>query len=607
MSAKKNMLIKLGRLLSGIGFRPDWYLIPLAAVVGALTGLVALGFGRLVEFSERMFQTELGEQTLGRYGWAIFLLPAIGGLLVGLIKKLFRLQLVSHSVPDVIESLARRKGLLHIKSGIFAAINPAITIGSGGSAGQEGPIIHIGSVIGSVVGRALHVNPQHMGTLVGCGAAAGLAAIFNAPIAGVLLVLEVMLRDFSLKTFMPVVIASVFGTLVLQAASGHNEALFAMPATLLQYHFRLPEIGLFLLLGIGCGFAGWGFAKAMQFSEHAWTKVKLPSFIKPMIGGLILGGSGLLFVMLFRKQLTGDMPPFFGNGYPFITSLMTPETYRHLTPGNALLLLFALAAGACVLKIIGTSLTLGSGGSGGVFAPSLFIGATLGAAFGMAANILNPAHTVSPAAYALAGMAGVLAGSVHCPLTAFILVFELTRDYQVILPVMLVSIIATIISQVLMRDSIYTLPLREMGLRIGTMSDLTVLRRLNVEHVRLTEAVTLFPGDPVQRVIDLSEHSGVQDFVVINVSGQYVGMVNGDDIRTTLFEREAVPLLVVAEIMHAELPTVQPDETLDMVMDKFSVLDVASLAVVDPGEKKVRGLITRGRLMRCYREALDES
>lgn len=595
--------LKLVRLLRQVGFRRDWYLIPLAALIGSTAGVVALGFGWLVEYFEQIFYENMaGPNVRGENLWMLVALPAAGGLTVGLVKRALRAPLVSHGIPDVMESLARRHGQLKFRTGMSTAINSALTIGSGGSAGQEGPIVQIGSVLGSLSGQILRVNHQHMSTLVGCGAAGALAAIFNAPIAGVLLVLEVMLRDFSLKTFMPVVVSTVFAVAVFQALAGNNEALFNLTHEMENYQFHLSEILPYLVMGIGLGITGWSFTKLLFWMEGMWARVKLPAWIKPAIGGALLGVMGLGFVLVFPYAIGQYNPPaFFANGYPVIETLLDPSAYGagHVT------LIFLLTAAAA--KLIGTSLTLGSGGSGGTFAPSLFIGAAIGGAFGVGLEATGIYGGASPATYALAGMAGMLSGSVHCPLTAFILVFEITRDYKVILPVMLVSITATVVSQLLLRDSIYTLALREMGIKVGMISEAAVLRKLTADQVPLERAVVVYPGDAVESLLELAERHGASDFVVCDSEQHFVGMVTNDDLRIALLQREAVPLLIVAEMMRSDMPAVDPGETLDLVLDKFADCDVHSLPVIDRDhDRQLMGLITRSRLMRYYHHALSQ-
>jgi CIC family chloride channel protein len=609
---------RVSRGLEKAGLSQDWMLIPLAAIVGVLAGLVAMGFEWMVLSSNHLFArlSHFSDSLL-----PLIALPALGGLCVGLIQVYISRSPAGHGIPDVVLALRRRRGVMQGRTGVFKAINTSLTLGSGGSAGVEGPIVHIGSVLGSVVGQTLKLNKDQMSTLVGCGAAAGLASIFNAPIAGVIFVLEVILRDFSLRTFTPIVIASVFGTALAQAMLGHNEALFMLPSApghgelgASVYSFTLAEIGHYAVLGVLCALVGVGFTRLMIVSEHGWGRLKMPRALKPALGGALLGVLGVGFVRLFGDPVPAySSPPFFANGYPVIESLFNPASYNASAfsvpdmPVAQATLGFLVAAMA--LKMLGTSLTLGSGGAGGVFAPSLFMGATLGGAFGLALQQMGLLPGATPATYALAGMAGVLAATVHCPLSAFLLVFELTRDYKVILPVMLVAIVATTIAQMLFRHSTYTHVLAEMGFRFANYSDLAVLQRLTVDDVSLTPAVITRPTDPAHNLLKLAENPLVEDFVVCDEKGQYLGLVTGEELRTALLGQEALPLLVVGDLLRTDPPLVAREDALDAVLDKFSQHDVASLAVVQSAQQsdQVLGMISRSRLMRRYHQALEQS
>lgn len=630
------------RFIRSLGFPSDWFLIPLAAIIGCLGGLVATGFEWLVEASSEFFFGHLGQQEFPGSEYALLiLLPAAGGLAVGLIQTFLNRPGGTHGIPEVIESLAKRHGKMHLQSGVWKVITSSLTIGSGGSAGVEGPIIQTGSVLGSVVARWLHVGREHMHTLVGCGAAAGMAGIFNAPIAGVMFVLEVLLRDFSFKTFIPIVIASVFGTAVAQAM-GENVALFAIPPSMREYGVVLGEFWAYAVLGLLCGLLGVAFAGLLRLSEAGWDRVRAPRWFKPALGGALLGMTGIVFVLSFGQPVRGFEPPlFFSNGYPVIEALLDPLSYRPppiseqlgvTLPGTPsadvasaqtppppppmiarpmrsepVMSATVLLLGAALLfKVIGTMITIGSGGSGGIIAPSLFMGATLGGGLGLALEHLGVFPGINPATYALAGMAGVIAATVHAPLTAFLLVFEMTQDYKLILPVMLVAILATTTSQIVSRDSIYTAWLRRRGIRVGALSDMVLLRRLEVADVPLSPAVVVYAEDPAQRLVELAEEYSASDYVVVDADQQVVGMVVGADVRTTLVQREAIPLMICGELMRTELPTVTRHETLDVVLDKFSQHDVASLAVVDE-DNRVRGVITRSRLMKQYQRALQQA
>ena len=294
------------------------------------------------------------------------------------------------------------------------------------------------------------------------------------------------------------------------------------------------------------------------------------------------------------------MPPFYSNGYPVIRSLLNLEYYEN----KAAVVLFVGLVALCGLKGVATCLTIGSGGSGGVFAPSLMLGACVGGAFGTVVEALDLAPHATPAHYALVGMAALVAATTHAPLTAILIVYEITRSYEIILPVMLAAVVSTIVSQLISRQSIYTIKLLRRGVRMGGLSDLTILRRLAVEDVGLAPAVLVHPDDSAQRLLELSEEHTASDFVVVDDRDHYVGMVTGEDLRSALVYREAIPLLQVNELQRSDLPVVTLDETLDIVLDKFSRHDVHSLPVLDESGN-VLGLITRSRLMRKYHSSLS--
>lgn len=603
---------RFGKLRQAAGFSPDWFLMPLAALIGTIGGLVAAVFATIVELAGGgLFNLQ---QTDNQWQAALLLLaiPAVGGLIVGLIQFKLTKSGVINGVPEVIESLARNKGEIKASVGANKAVTATATLATGGSAGIEGPIISIGSSLGSVIARKLHIKPEHMPALIGCGAASATAGIFNAPIAGVLFVLEVILRDFSVRTFMPIVVAAVFGTAVAQQTlelyhdeGGATNALFVVPEAMHDYKFELPEAPAYLALGLACGLAGLSLAGSMRVSNKLWQRTPLPAWFRPAVGGLMLGAMGLIFLRYlpgtseFGQATDYEQPAFMGNGYPVIETLLNPENYS----GAELSIILLLAI--VVFKIVGTALTLGSGGSGGVIAPSLFVGAALGGLFAVVLSQLGIFPGATPATYALAGMAGVLAATLHCPLTAFLLVFEITQDYKVILPVMLVAIVSTTCAQFLHRDSIYSDLLRRKGIRFGQLADMTLLRRMTVADVPVSQAVSVVQSDPAQRLIDLASQHAVTDFVVADEAGRCEGMVVGDDVRTTLVQREAVPLMIVSELMRTDLPTVRPGDTLDIVLDMFAKHEVSSLPIVDASEV-VTGMITRSRLLRTYQEQLNQ-
>ncbi|MEM1212280.1 MAG: chloride channel protein [Planctomycetota bacterium] len=587
----------------------EWVLIPVAAVVGVLAGLGAAGFEILIEWGRWVFYAWLPEvlgegMGLAVGGVLLLAVPAVGGLAVGLLGAALGGRGAGHGIPNVIESLARHEGRLSVRGGVYKAGASALTIGSGGSAGVEGPILQIGSTLASVIGRGFRLGAAHANTVLGCGAAAATAAIFNAPIAGVMFVLEVVLRDFTLKTFIPIVLAAFFGTAVARAVAEETGPVFLVAAEMQAYEFSLAEVLPYGVLGLGCGVLGLAFVKTLRAAERGARRMPVAGWLRPALGGLGLGVLGLGFVWVFGSPVSGQAAPaFFGNGYPVIDALLQPGTYTPGGVGGMTLTVWALGA-VLGCKLVGTCLTLASGGSGGVLAPSLFLGACLGGVLGMGLEATGWFPGMSPATYALAGMAGVLAAVAHCPLAALLLVFEITQDYKVILPMMLVTIAATFVSQGLSADSIYRAWLRDRGVKFGRYADASLLHQLRVGQVELVESPSVRGDDPAQVLLDLADSYPLEDFVVSDDAGRYVGMVVGQDVRTTLLEREAVPLLIVGELMRTGLPTVTRGEAMDKALDKFAHHAVTSLAVVD-GEGKVVGLLTRAGLMARYQAALD--
>lgn len=594
---------------------PEGWLNIVGATIGLMTALGAVGFAFVLEFVEHRAE-HWQENLQGHDGsriWLMPLIPMAGALVSGVLVYLFASEARGHGVPQVLDAIVRRGGKIAARTGVVKVVTSICTVGSGGSAGAEGPIVQIGSVIGSNLARLLRIERRHVSTLVGCGAAAGIASIFNAPIAGVFFALEILLRDFSLKTFTPIVLASVFATALTQVILPSEDAIFAFELT--GYLFTASELPSYVVLGAVCAVGSWLFVEALHTSESVFARVRLHPALLPVLGALLLGVLGIAATLIERRAGGSELVPsespvpvFFGNGYAMIRSLLDPSHYSAAgVTFGALVTVLML----CLSKMLATSFTLGSGGSGGVFAPALFVGATLGGVFGIALEMMGLIPDGgSPASYALVGMAALIAGSTFAPMTAILMLFELTREPRVLAPIMLAAIISTVFSRMLMRDSIYTAPLSKQGVRIGTGRDLTILRQVPVTSV-VTEKLPpepVYASDPLSKLISLHASHNVPDFPVVDQDGRAIGMVTGRDMRTALIDREAIPLLLVAELMRTDIPTIEPHEHLDTVMDKFSMHDVSSLTLLDPlGRGEPTALITRAKVMKRYNEVLDES
>jgi CIC family chloride channel protein len=620
-AAAARFRIFASRGLAVLGFHQDGFLLVIAVAVGIVTAIAAVAFHEMIKLIRDLLFLHIDPEFLYRAGSPLLIIwPALGGLIVGIISHQISRIREGKGVIDVLESVLRSSGFIKPTAAVEKIITSAITIGTGGSCGAEGPIVQIGAAIASGFGQLFRLTRGQMPLIIGCGTAAGISAIFNSPMGGLLFTLEVILFDFSLRTITPVIIASVVANVTTQAIFRqffhHREglAIFNMPAV--QFAVTWPQMANFIVLGVVCGIVAVSFTRLMNWSEHRFGWMHVSPTLRPAFGGAMLGGLGIIYIMIFGWLAHGaakpiassvyPMPAFFGDGYGFIQQLFDPAFYEaranwSLSYGLSLLIFLTIA------KLVGTCLTIGSGGSGGIIAPALFLGATTGAALGATLRHVGLFANVQPHVYALVGMGAVLAAVVHAPLTAILILMDLTGDYHLALPAMLATVIATGMARRIFPDSIYTVALRDRGIRVGGSADHMLLRRISLEQIQLDPAVTLAPTDPFQRALDLSSQLRVSNFPVLDKQGYYIGMLVEDDINLALLERDAVPLLLVGELTRSEIPFVRNTDDLGRVLDIFSRHDVDHLPVcLSQAPGKIIGLISRGGLMRAYHERLAE-
>ncbi|CAN5434411.1 chloride channel protein [soil metagenome] len=606
------------RTLVRLGFREDSFFLLLAVLVGIVTAGAAVLFHELIVRLREVLFAAPGEKRL--YGSGLYLLvliPTLGGLVVGVLSKLvFKVKGI-HGLADVMESVIRSKGFIRPTVAVEKILTSGITIGTGGSVGAEAPIVQIGAAIASAFGRLFGLSRQYMPLVIGCGSAAGISAIFNSPICGVLFTLEVILQDFSIRTFAPVVVASVIANVttkaILQSTLGvHYEAIFALPDNLIsmQMDAGMMQMANFVLLGIGCGLVAVFFTKVMIRLEHQFNHLKIPAFLKPSLGGLLVGLMGVAYVLVFGRLLlnqskpipfgTYPMPAFFSDGYGAMQPMLSAAFYSH--GGWSTSYLLAFLATLLLLKIAAACITVSSGGGGGVIGPALFLGAVLGGLLGVVSRLLG-GSTVQPEIYALVGMGAVLAAVVHAPMASILILLELTHDYKITLPAMLATVTAVGIARLIYRDSIYTSILRERGVHMGESSDLLLLRRLSVEQLTLEPAINVHPDDALQSIFHQIEDNGVADFVVIDAKGNYAGMLVAEDALNALRHPEASPLLIVADLVRPNIPMLRNTDDLAMAFDRFAAFDVEHLPVTtDQAANHVIGMLSRKSVIRKYRE-----
>lgn len=566
-----------------------------ALIVGIGTGLGAVAFRYLIQGVEWIGYDWFPAIT-AQWGKAyVLIIPAIGGLIVGPLVYFFAREAKGHGVPEVMEAVALRGGRIRPIVAVVKSLASAITIGSGGSVGREGPIVQIGSALGSSLGQKLGLSDDRIRNLVACGAAGGIAATFNAPIAGVVFALEIILGEFSVKYFSSVVVSAVTASVIGRAVFGNIPA-FHIPVA---YGINsLWEFAFYPILGLSAAVVGAIFVRLLYWSEDIFAKWKsVPEWLQPMTGGLMLGALALAYPVI--TGITWErMPQVYNVGYDIIESALANQ----LALGTVLILL--------ILKMIATSLTLGSGGSGGVFAPGLFMGAMFGTAFELTVNALFPGVAAPPGAYALVGMAALFAATAHAPLTAVLILFELTGDYHIMLPLMLTVVISTLFAQKLLKgESIYSLKLTRRGVRLQRGKDVDVLQGVLVSEV-MTQDIHTITMDmdlkELSRILNLTRQHGI---AILDLQGKLWGMVTISDLEFAINKGMALSTTTVAKIgtPYKKLSLIYPDESIGDALNKMSQRGFGRLPVISREDPEhLVGLIQRRDIVESYQIALTK-
>jgi len=552
----------------------------LAVLVGLAAGFGALGFRYLVQFFQLMAYGSQGNllEIIKSVPWYMKVwCPALGGLAVGMVIYFFMREAKGIGIAEVMEAVALRKGVIKKRLLLSESLTSAITIGAGGSAGVIAPIVFIGSSLGSIAGQVLRISPDRTRTLVACGAAGGIAAIFNAPIGGCMFALEVILGDFGLASFSPIVISSVVATVVSRHFLGNFPAILVPP-----YHLVSAwELPFYALLGLLSAFVATLFTTSLYRAEEIFRKRNFPDFLKAGLGGLLTGMIALLF------------PHVLGSGFPAI-DLAHAGQLSWIT----MLLLVGF-------KILATSITLGSGGSGGTFAPALLLGSMAGGVFGSAVHWLLPHVTASPGAYSIVGMAGVLSGTIHGPLSAILILFEMTDNYRIILPLMIACIISFIASSQIHKESIFTLKLVRKGINIKAGKEINVLKSLLVKEAMNPAPETVYEGISLTDLAHHLSESKYHSFPVVDSSGNLTGILSYFDYHEVLHNQQLGPLVVAKDIATSKVITVQPDDSLYTALQKISAKDFSILPVVSrENPDRLLGIVTRRDIIGAYNSAV---
>ncbi len=569
------------RYLSGHRF-----LYVLAAFVGLGAGLAAVIIKNLVHFiheaSQNGFQGEYSQ-------YYIFILPVVGITLTVLFIKYINKRPVGHGIPGVLFSISKNNGIIRSHNLYSSIITSALTVGFGGSVGLEGPTVATGGAVGSNIGRALKLNYKEVALLISCASAGALSAIFKAPIAGIVFALEVIMLDLTMWAVIPLLIASATAALTSYLFLGQN-VLYQFNLT---EQFDMGQIHWYLLLGIMVGLLSVYFTKCYIWITSIFEKFK-SRWKRLLVAGGILG----VIILIF--------PPLYGEGYEVVNQELRGE-YIHLFENSffeswqqsfGLMAVFILLIIA--VKVVATTLTFSAGGIGGIFAPTLFIGANTGLLFGLVLNQVG--IDVSVSNMALVGMAGMIAGVVHAPLTAIFLIAEITGGYELFLPLMLASTIAYGTARYFVKNSVYTVQLAQRGELMTHHKDRNILLMMKVSELIETNFKTVNPENTLRDLVQVITKSSRNIYPVVDDQNYLKGIVKLDDIRHIMFNQDMYDNTLVRDLMHTPEWTIQSSDQMEEVARQFSESGRYNLPVLRDG--KYLGFVSRARVFSSYREML---
>ena len=547
--------------------------------------IIGLGSGAGVMLFKATYQW-LGNRMFNDIGgwlrhwgvWMIILIPVLGGVVVGLLQQFLITEERHHGVSGIMEAVALAGGRLRYWRAPLKILTSIISLGVGASVGPEDPSVQIGASLGSLVGQKLRMSGERTRMMVTMGAAAGIAAAFNAPIAGVFFGIEIILGELTSVAFGWIVFGSVLSAVVTRAIIGPNPA-FPVPSYTLGSVWELP---LYLGLGLMAALVSVVYIRAIYLAQDWFHHSPLPKWVRPAITGAIVGVVGLYF------------PQILGDGYDAIGQILSGQN----------LVVWILVV-LLVLKIGATSINLGSGFMGGLFAPSLFLGAALGGAYGILTKSIFPSLDIAPSAFALVGMAAVLAGAVHAPVTAIMLLFEMTDDFHIVLPLMFAVAVSSFISEALQPASVYEVSLLRKGIRLQRGKDVDVLETLTVGEVMKPAPEIISTDMPLQAVSSLFTKDHVHGLPIIDENNELCGMITVADIEQAVEQNPENLHLPAGNFCSQKLVVVHPDDKIQQALRQMGRYDIGRLPVVDPvNPRKMVGWLSRVDLVRAYDLAL---
>ncbi len=518
-------------------------------------------------------------------------LPIIGILLTVFVVKKFLSGTIQKGTSQILYAVAKKASIIPRKQMYAQIITSSLTVGMGGSAGLESPIVITGAAFGSNYAQKYKLSYKDRTLLIGCGVAAGIAAAFNAPIAGVLFAIEVLLVDVSISAFTPIMIAAATGALVSVIVLDENILLSFKQQEDFNYH----NIPFYALLGVFTGLISIYYSRNFQRVEHFFSRLKLGSYKKALFGSTLLA----ILIYVF--------PTLFGEGYESIRilsesdpgQLLEDTLFSGFRNNSWVLLLFVGCT--MMLKAFASGLTIGSGGNGGNFAPSLFLGSYVGFFFSKLINLIGLAK-LPISNFTLVGMAGILSGLFHAPLTAIFLIAEITGGYNLMIPLMIVSSISFAISKRFEKHSMDVKKLAKKGHAFTSNKDSNVLSTLDINSIIQTDYLTVSPNENLDKLVDLISNSTQVVFAVVNLENELVGVVYFNDIKEIIFNTYRVKYTQIKEIMSAPKEIITPEDSMEMVMDKFEQTKVAFLPVLK--NDKYYGFISKSLALEAYRTKL---
>ncbi len=576
-----------------LGTRPQntfrmFHISVMAAVIGAIAGLVAFALFSLIGLLWNLvfFQqisTELTDLTYNPIGYWMFIVPAIGAGIVALMAKYGTSKIKGHGIPEAMEAVLENRSRVSPRVAIFKPVATAIAIGTGGPFGAEGPIIQTGGALGSILGQMVRTTAAERKVLLACGAAAGMAATFNTPIAAVIIAIELLLFEFKSRSFIPLVIATVMATTVRMPLLGAGP-LFQVSIS----DFGIPRaLPFYLLLGVLCGLAAVGLTRALYLTEDLFARLPVSESWVLIIGGLALGVIGFF------------VPEVLGVGYDTTSAILNDQL-----PMQMLLTLM-------IFKTLALLVSLGSGTSGGLLAPTFMASASMGALFAMLLNGAMPSLNLEPGAFALAAMAAVFGAASRSTFAFIIFAFEITQDYQAILPLMLVCVIADGVALYFMRNTIMTEKLVRRGLRVPEEYEADVLRQVMVGKVMDPSPMTVPSSMTVQELADRiaqgdPAYTRHQAFPIVDEAGRLVGMITRGDVVRALDSADG-HALSVAQAGPESVVVTYPDEMLSDALLKLLVNDVGRLPVVKrDAPQELVGYLSRQAILRARQGKMRE-